>query len=85
MFILIIQCDSESEYILTGQRLSDGTRVTFMLPSAEPVIKKSSKASSARALMAESWAWKVWSSCLWRMSNTHTKPFLPPVISSCCF
>lgn len=34
--------------------------------------------------MAESWAWKVWSNCLWRMSNTHTKPFLPPVISSCC-
>lgn len=55
-----------------------------MLPSAEPVTKKSSKASSARALMAESWAWKVWSSCRWRMSNTHTKPFLPPVISSCC-
>ena len=62
----------------------DGACVTFMLPSAEPVTKKSSKASSARALMAESWAWKVWSSCLWRMSNTHTKPFLPPVISSCC-
>lgn len=66
-------------------RASDGRRVTFMLPSAEPVTKKSSKASSARALMAESWAWKVWSSCLWRMSNTHTNPFLPPVISSCCF
>lgn len=63
----------------------DGRHVTFMLPSAEPVTKKSSKASSARALMAESCAWKVWSSCLWRMSNTHTNPFLPPVISSCCF
>lgn len=55
-----------------------------MFPSAEPVTKKSSEASSARALTAESWAWKVCSSCLCRMSNTHTKPFLPPEINSCC-
>lgn len=55
-----------------------------MFPSAEPVTKKSSVESMARALIAESCAWNVWSSCLWRISKIHTKPFLPPVMISCC-
>lgn len=57
---------------------------TFMFPSAEPVTKTSSEESMASALMAESCAWNVWSSCLWRMSKIQTNPFRPPVMISCC-
>lgn len=58
---------------------------TFMLPSAEPVVKNSSQGSRDRALMAESCAWNVWISCLCLMSKMQTHPFLPPDIKSWCF
>lgn len=59
--------------------------LTFMLPSAEPVVKNSSQGSRARALMAESCAWNVWISCLCLMSKMQTHPFRPPDIRSWCF
>lgn len=43
--------------------------LTFILPSAEPVVKYSSHESRAKALIAESCAWKVCISCLCLMSK----------------
>lgn len=56
-----------------------------MLPSAEPLMKQPSVSSTASALTAESWAWKLWRWSLSVRSSTLIQPFLPPLSNRCCF
>ena len=57
---------------------------TFMSPSPAPLTKNSSWGSSAKHLMADSWAWNLCRCCRCLTSNILMSPFLPPLISNWC-